>query len=416
MEPIKVVIIGGGFGGLTAARHLESSGLKITLIDRTNHHLFQPLLYQVASAALSPGDIAVPIRALLTGRENTEIIMAQVVSIDKEKKLVHLKDRSIQFDYLIAAPGSSHSYFGRNEWEKYAPGLKTLSDALSIRERILTSFEKAEMISDPTLRGQYLTFVIIGGGPTGVEMAGAIAEIARKTMLKNFRHIKPEEAKILLIEAAPRVLTTYSENLSRSAENALEELGVEVVTGKLVTNITASGVSLGNEFISTENIIWAAGNEASPLLKSLNTEYDRTGRVIVESDLTIKNYPDIFIVGDAAEVKDENGELLPGIAPVAMQQARYAAEIINNKTAPEDRKPFRYFDKGTMATIGKAKAVAKIRKLEFSGFTAWFLWSFIHIFFLITFRNRVRVMAEWVWYYFTGRRGVRLITGKASNK
>ncbi len=416
MQFVKVVIIGGGFGGLTAARNLNSADLQITLIDKTNHHLFQPLLYQVATAALSPGDIAVPIRVLLSSKNNMEVIMAEVISIDKQKKLVHLKDRSIQYDYLIAAPGATHSYFGKNEWEKFAPGLKTLSDALSIRERILTSFEKAEMISDPHRRGRYLTFVIVGGGPTGVEMAGAIAEIAKKTMLKNFRHIKPEEAKIILVEAAPRVLTSYPENLSHSAERSLEELGVKVITGKLVSGVTAEGVRLEDEFIGTDNVIWAAGNEASPLLKSLNSFYDRAGRILVENDLSIKDYPEIFVIGDAAVVNGENGEPLPGIAPVAMQQARYAAKIINNTTAPEDRKPFRYFDKGTMATIGKAKAVAKIRKLEFSGFFAWFLWSFIHIFFLITFRNRIRVMAEWVWYYFTGRRGVRLITGKGPNK
>lgn len=412
MEPAKVIIIGGGFGGLTAARHLDSTSLQITLIDRTNYHLFQPLLYQVATAALSPGDIAVPIRALLSGKENTEVIMSEVISIDKEKKLVHLNDRSIPYDYLIVSPGSSHSYFGKNEWEKYAPGLKTLSDALSIREKILISFEKAEMISDPPERVKYLTFVIVGGGPTGVEMAGAIAEIARKTMLRNFRNIHPEEAKVILVEAAPRILTAFSEHLSQKAKQALEELGVEVITGKLVTNLDGRGVQLNEEFIETENVIWAAGNEASPLLKSLKTEIDRAGRVVVQKDLSLKDYPQIFVIGDAARVSDENGELLPGIAPVAMQQAKYVAELINNRTAFPERKPFHYFDKGILATIGKAKAVAKIRKMEFSGFIAWFLWSFVHIFFLITFRNRLRVMAEWIWYYFTGRRGVRLITKK----
>jgi NADH dehydrogenase len=410
MESVKVIIVGGGFGGLTAARHLDSTGLQITLVDKTNYHLFQPLLYQVATAALSPGDIAVPIRALLGGKENTEVIMSEVLSIDKDKKLIQLNDRSIQFDYLILSPGSSHSYFGKIEWEKYAPGLKTLSDALSIRERILISFEKAEIISDPAERVRFLTFVIVGGGPTGVEMAGAIAEIARKTMLSNFRNIHPEEAKVLLVEAAPRVLTAYSEHLSESAKKALEELGVEVITGKLVTNVNNKGVQLNEEFIETENVIWAAGNEASPLLKSLNVELDKAGRVIVQKDLSIKGHPEIFVIGDAARLSAENSELLPGIAPVAMQQAKYVANLINNRTAPAERKAFHYFDKGIMATIGKAKAVAKIRKMEFSGFIAWFLWSFIHIFFLITFRNRLRVMAEWIWYYFTGRRGVRLIT------
>ncbi len=410
MIPAKVIIIGGGFGGLTAARHLDSANLQITLVDRTNYHLFQPLLYQVATAALSPGDIAVPIRALLSGKENTEVIMSDVISIDKGKKLILLNDRSLQFDYLIVSPGSSHSYFGKSEWEQYAPGLKTLSDALSIRERILISFEKAEMISDPAGRVRFLTFVIVGGGPTGVEMAGAIAEIARKTMLRNFRYIHPEEAKVLLVEAAPRVLTAFSEHLSESAKKELEELGVEVITGKLVTNVDDRGVQLKDEFIETANVIWAAGNEASPLLKSLEVELDRAGRVIVQKDLSIKDHPEIFVIGDAARVLAENGELLPGIAPVAMQQAKYVAKLINSRKDFHDREPFRYFDKGILATIGKAKAVAKIRKMEFTGFIAWFLWSFVHIFFLITFRNRFRVMAEWIWYYLTGRRGVRLIT------
>ena len=265
MKPAKVIIIGGGFGGLTAARHLNSKDIQTTLIDKTNYHLFQPLLYQVATAALSPGDIAVPIRSLLSRKENTEVIMAEVISIEKNKKEVQLKDRTLLFDYLVVAPGSSHSYFGKNEWEKFAPGLKTLSDALSIRERILISFEKAEMMNDEKERMKYLTFVVVGGGPTGVEMAGAIAEIAKKTMLSNFRNIKPEEAKVILVEAAPRLLTAYSENLSEKAKKSLEELGVIVMTGKMVTNLSEEVVQLGSDIIETENIIWAAGNEASPL-------------------------------------------------------------------------------------------------------------------------------------------------------
>jgi NADH:quinone reductase (non-electrogenic) len=410
METKKVIIIGGGFGGLTAARNLNSKNFKITLIDKTNYHLFQPLLYQVATAALSPGDIAVPIRAILTRRKNIEVIMAEVTSINKDEKFVQINNEKISFDYLIVAPGSSHSYFGKNEWEKFAPGLKTLSDALSIREKILISFEKAEMISDLKERDKYLTFVIVGGGPTGVEMAGAIAEIARQTMIKDFRHINPKETKVFLVEAAPRVLTAYSEKLSESAKEALKKLGVKVLTGKMVTNIKENSVQLGDEVIETQNIIWAAGNETSPLLKSLNTDLDKAGRVFVERDLSIKNHPDIFVIGDSANIKNKNGELLPGIAPVAIQQAKYVAETINKKLSKDERKPFAYFDKGMMATIGKAKAIAKIRKLEFTGFIAWLLWSFVHIFFLITFRNRVKVMAEWIWYYVTSRRGVRLIT------
>ncbi len=412
MKKLDVIIIGGGFGGITAARHLQNNDLNITLVDKTNYHLFQPLLYQVATAALSPGDIAAPIRGLLIGNKNTTVLMSEVISIDKSNKVIHLKDRSLSFDYLIVAPGSSHSYFGKNEWEKFAPGLKTLDDALSIREKILLSYEKAEMISDPEEKLKHLTYVIIGGGPTGVEMAGAVAEISRSAMLKNFSNIDPRKAKIFLVEAAPRILTAYSERLSQSAKEALEELGVVVITDKPVTDVTEHGVQLGKEFIETRTIIWAAGNQASPLLKSLEVDLDRAGRVIVQNDLSIKDHPEIFVIGDAAHVKEDNGDLLPGIAPVAMQQARYVANLINQKIPFQNRKPFHYFDKGIMATIGKAKAVARIRKMEFRGFIAWFLWSFIHIFFLITFRNRFRVMAEWIWYYFTGRRGVRLITRK----
>jgi len=412
MHQTNVIIIGGGFGGITAARHLQNTDLKITLIDKTNYHLFQPLLYQVATAALSPGDIAAPIRGLLTGKKNTTVLMSEVISVDKENKVINLKDRSLGFDYLILAPGSSHSYFGKKEWEKFAPGLKTLDDALSIREKILLSYEKAEMSSNPEERLKYLTYVIIGGGPTGVEMAGAVAEISRSTMLQNFNNIDPRKAKIFLVEATSRILTAYSDRLSQSAKGALEELGVTVITDKPVTDVTEQGIQLGEEFIETHNIIWAAGNEASPLLKSLMVELDRAGRVIVQNDLSIKDYPEIFVIGDAAHFKGDSGDLLPGIAPVAMQQAKYVSNLINQKIPPQNRKPFHYFDKGIMATIGKAKAVARIRNMEFRGFIAWFLWSFIHIFFLITFRNRFRVMAEWIWYYFTGRRGVRLITRK----
>jgi NADH:quinone reductase (non-electrogenic) len=406
----QIIIIGGGFGGLTAARHLNTNNSKITLIDKTNHHLFQPLLYQVATAALSPGDIAVPIRSILGENKNIEVIMSEVKSIDKKNKLVHLHNEKLPFDFLIMAPGASHSYFGKNEWAKFAPGLKTLNDALSIRERVLISFEKAEIIENPKEKNKFLTFVIVGGGPTGVEMAGAIAEIAKKTMLKDFRNINTKETKVILVEAAPRLLTAYPHNLSEIAKKDLEHLGVKIITNQPVTNVTGNGVQLKDDFIETENIIWAAGNEASPLLKSLDVELDKAGRVKTEKDLTIKDHPEIFVIGDAAHAENENGELLPGIAPVAMQQAKYVAKLINKRIPSKNRKPFNYFDKGIMATIGKAKAVAKIRKMEFRGFIAWFLWSFIHIFFLITFKNRIKVMLEWIWYYFTSRRGVRLIT------
>jgi NADH:ubiquinone reductase (H+-translocating) len=415
MKMEKVVIVGGGFGGITAAKQLRKYNLDVTIVDKTNHHLFQPLLYQVATAALSPGDIAVPIRSIFRGRDNINVVMSEVLSVNKKESFLQLKDRKIYFDYLIMAPGSSHSYFGNNAWKKNAPGLKTLNNALAVREKILCSFEEAEILKNKSEQEQYLTFVIVGGGPTGVEMAGAIAEIARQTMLKDFRNINPKETKIFLVEAFPRILTAYSEHLSEIAKNDLKKMGVKVLLNTKVTDVSENGVEIGEEFIKTKNIIWAAGNEASPLLKSLDVELDKAGRVLVEKDLSIKDYSNIFVIGDAANLKDKNGEMLPGIAPVAMQQGKYAAKKIGNDNSASTRKPFEYLDKGTMATIGKAKAVAKIRSFEFSQFIAWFLWSFIHIFFLITFRNRFRVMAEWIWYYFTSRRGVRLITKRPLN-
>jgi len=337
------------------------------------------LLYQVATAALSPGDIAIPIRSIFRGRKNIEVIMSEVLSVNKSESFLRLNDRKIYFDYLIIAPGSSHSYFGNKEWEKVAPGLKSLNDALAIREKILCSFEEAEIIKNKNDQEQYLTFVIVGGGPTGVEMAGAIAEIAKQTMLKDFRNINPGETRIYLVEAYPRILTGYSEHLSEVAIKDLEKMGVKVLVNTKVTNVSQSGVSLGNEFIKTKNIIWAACNEASPLLKSLDVELDKAGRVLVENDLSIKGSPDIFVIGDAANLKDKNGELLPGIAPVAIQQGKYVAKLIGNDSDTSKRKPFEYFDKGTMATIGKAKAVAKIRKFEFLQFTAWFLCPYIFL-------------------------------------
>jgi NADH dehydrogenase len=410
MDKKRVVIVGGGFGGLTCAKKLKGNEPEVIVIDKTNHHVFQPLLYQVAAAALSPGDIAIPIRGILSNKNNVEVVLAEVLSVNKEESYIQLSDRKIYFNYLILAPGSSHSYFGKSEWEKFAPGLKTLNDALTIRENILRSFEEAEISEDKIVKNECLTFVIIGGGPTGVEMAGAIAEIAKKTMLKNFRHIKPEEAKIILVEAGPRILPAYSEKLSSIAKNDLEEMGVKVLDHTKITNVISGAVELGNEIIRSKNIIWAAGNVISPLLKTLNIELDRAGRVFVEPDLSVKKYPNIFVIGDAAYLLDKHGGLLPGIAPVAIQQGSYVAKLINNELKGIGRKPFSYFDKGTMATIGKAKAVARIGKLEFSELIAWLLWSFVHIFFLITFRNRFRVMGEWIMYYFTGRRGVRLIT------
>jgi NADH:ubiquinone reductase (H+-translocating) len=411
----KIVIIGGGFGGICAAKEFGDFNADITLIDKTNYHLFQPLLYQVATAALSPADIATPIRAVLNKYKNITVVMDEVTSVDRSNRKVITKDSEYDFDYLIIATGSRHTYFGKDEWEKYAPGLKTLNDALNVREKILRALETAEITDDKDLQKKYLTYVVVGGGPTGVEMAGAIAEIVKISLMKDFRNFKAEDTKVYLIEALPRLLSTYPEDLSEKAKKALESLGVEVLLNTRVTDVDNNGVKIGERFIETTNIIWAAGNSVSPLLKTLDTELDKEGRAFVNPDLSIKGDPNIFVIGDAVAAKDKNGDLLPGIAPVAMQQGRYAARIIKEGKDHDLREPFVYFDKGTMATIGRAKAVAVIGRLKFSGLFAWLLWCVIHIFYLITFRNRFRVMAEWMWYYITFRHGIRLITGHPKN-
>ncbi len=412
----KVVIIGGGFGGLTAAKALEGSGADITIIDRTNYHLFQPLLYQVATAALSPGDIAIPIRAVFRKNKNVKVIMDEVISINRSDKKVITKGGEAEFDSLIVATGSSHSYFGNDQWEKNAPGLKTLSDALLIREKILNSLEQAEKETDEDKREKFLTYVIIGGGPTGVEMAGAIAEIVKKSLMNDFRKINASFTKIYLVEALPRVLTAYPEKLSCKAHAYLEKMGVELKLNSKVTDVNSHGVKVGDEFIETANVIWAAGNTVTPLLKSLNTKLDRAGRVYVSKDLSIEGDPNIFVIGDAALFFDDEGKQLPGVAPVAIQQGNFVGKIIKEKIPKEKRVPFRYFDKGNLATIGRAKAVADIHGFKLSGFIAWVAWCFIHIFFLIGFRNRFRVMAEWAWYYITFRHGIRLIVGRQNIK
>lgn len=410
MNRPKVVIIGGGFGGLTAAKKLGNKNCEVILIDKTNHHLFQPLLYQVATAALSPGDIAVPLRAILNNYKNIEVLMGEVLSVDVENNKVILKDSEIEFNYLIVAPGSSHSYFGKTEWEKFAPGLKTVKDALHLREKMLLAFEKAERYAETEDISKYMTFVIVGAGPTGVEMAGAIAEITKRNIVRDFRNINPADAKIYLIEGSDRVLVAYDEKLSRKAEADLEKMGVSVILGNHVTEVTADGVRYGDNFIQTENIIWAAGNAVNGLTKSLNTELDRAGRVIVENDCSLKEHRNIFIIGDAAFLKDKKNKPLPGIAPVAIQQAKYVSKLILTQTPKEERKPFHYFNKGTMATIGRAKAVAEFSAFGISGLVAWLLWSFIHIMYLIGFRNRYMVMSEWIWNYVTNKSEIRLIT------
>ncbi|MBI3508783.1 MAG: NAD(P)/FAD-dependent oxidoreductase [Chlamydiia bacterium] len=406
----KVVIVGGGFGGLNAAKALGGSRHDVWLIDKTNHHLFQPLLYQVASAALSPGDIAVPIREILSPYENITVLMGEVTAIDKQKRIVVLKNGDcIGFDYLILSVGARHSYFGKDEWEQYAPGLKTLSDALKIRERILISFEKAERCDSITEAKQYLNFVIVGGGPTGAEMAGAIAEIAYETMLKNFRRIDVTKTKIYLVEGSPHILPVYPESLSIKAEQYLDHFGVKVITGKRVTNISSQGVEVEGNLIPAHNILWAAGNQAAPLLKTLECPLDKQGRAQVESDLSIPDHPHIFVIGDAACAIDKKGKPLPALAPVAVQQGRYVAKLIRKELPKSARPPFSYLDKGTMATIGKTKAIGTFGQIKFHGFLAWLAWCFVHILYLIGFRNRIIVLGQWLFSYFTSKRGVRLV-------
>jgi len=405
----KVVIIGAGFGGLTAAKILAKYDFDITIIDKTNHHVFQPLLYQVATTALSPADIATPIRSVFSENKNVKVLLGEVHSINRETRKVLFNGSKIDFDYLIVATGSRHSYFGKNEWEKFAPGLKTMNDALKIREKILLSLEAAEKESDPVKRQKYLNFVIIGGGPTGVELAGAISEIVNKNVIPDFRNITASMTKVYLIEAMPKILSSYPDKLSSYAAGELKKLGVEVILNEKVTEINHHGVRVGDKFIESNNILWAAGNQASPLIISLNTEIDRGGRAVVKDDLSIKEDENIFIIGDAAAVKNKSGEYLPAIAPVAMQQGRYVAKIIAKNSAGNSRIAFKYNDKGTMATIGKAKAVGVVKGIKLSGLIAWLAWSFIHIAYLIGFRNRLRVMVEWMWYYITNRPGIRLI-------
>jgi NADH dehydrogenase len=415
----RVVIVGGGFGGLQAAKALADAPVQVTLVDRRNHHLFQPLLYQVATAALSPADIAQPIRSVLRGQRNVEVVLAEVDAIDVAAKEVVLDEeqqtRRLPYDYLILAAGANHAYFGHDEWAPNAPGLKTLEDALAIRRRILLSFEEAEREPDSVRRKALMTFVVVGGGPTGVEMAGAIAEIARFSLARDFRHIDTRDARVILIEAGTELLAAFPDRLSRQALRDLERLGVDVRFGKPVTAIAADAVTVGDETIPANTIIWAAGVQSSPLGRSLGVELDRAGRVLVNPDLSLPGHPDIFVIGDMASLEDRRGRPLPGVAQVAMQQGAWAAANIVRAIEGQPAHPFRYRDLGNMATIGRNSAVADIRGLRLTGFVAWLAWAVVHILNLIGFRNRVLVALQWLWSYLTLQRGARLITGTPSD-
>lgn len=407
----RIVIVGGGFAGLAAARALGRAKARITLVDRSNHHVFQPLLYQVATAGLSPADIAMPIRSVLRGQANTEVLLAEVTGIDLANRRVRLSDREdgLPYDFLVLATGARHGYFGKDEWEEFAPGLKSIRDATAIRRRILLAFEAAEKESDPARCEELLTFVIVGGGPTGVELAGAISELARKALARDFRHIDPTQTRVLLLEAGPRLLSGFPVELAEQATLELERLGVTVLTDSLVQRIDAGGVHLTDRRIPSGCVIWAAGVVASRAGAWLGAETDRAGRVKVNPDLSVPGQPRVFVVGDTASLA-QDGTPLPGLAPVAMQQGRYVASHILKLLNGEPSSAFRYRDKGNLATVGRKFAIVEIKGLRFGGFVAWLIWLVVHIFYLIGFRNRLVVMIEWAWAYATFQRGARLIT------
>ena len=417
MDSHQVVVIGAGFGGLECTRALSSAGVHVTVIDRRNHHLFQPLLYQVATTSLATSEIAWPVRHLLRKRKDVTTLLGTVTGLDMAGKRVLLEDGgSVPYDTLVLATGARHAYFGHDEWEAVAPGLKKIDDATQIRRRILSAFEQAEAGGDAKARRRLLTFVVIGGGPTGVEMSGAIAELARVALRHDFRNIDPREARIVLVEAGPRVLAAFPETLSAAAQRALERLGVEVRLGTPVTQCDADGVTIGEDRLPAETIVWAAGVAASPASRWLSADHDRAGRVMVGADLTLPGYPEIFCIGDTALAKDASGKPLPGLAPVAKQQGAYVARVLRARLAgkPEPG-PFRYRDFGTLATIGRGAAVADFGWLRLSGTLAWLLWGAVHISFLIGFRNRLVVLIDWLWAYLTFQSGARLITGPGSH-
>ncbi len=407
----RVVIIGAGFGGLQAAHALRNAPVDLTVIDRNNHHLFQPLLYQVATAGLSPADICVPIRFTLRKQKNTEVLLAEVTGIDLQEQRVIIGDRSISYDYLVVATGALDNYFGHDNWEHFAPGLKSVVDATILRRNILLAFEAAELETEPEKVTALLTFVLVGAGPTGVEMAGAIAELAHKAMVSDFRHIDPRTAHIILVEAGPRILPTFPENLARKAQRALTRLGVEVRTGAAVEAIDDNGVVVAGSRIAAKTVIWSAGVKASAAGQWLKAEIDRGGRVKVLADLSLPGHPNVFVIGDTASAM-QDGKPLPGVAPVAMQAGRYVASVIAQRVAGKKQvtSPFRYHNKGNLATVGRSFAVLEIGKIRLTGFVAWAMWLTIHIFYLIGFRNRFLVFFQWTWAYFTFQRGTRLIT------
>jgi NADH:quinone reductase (non-electrogenic) len=406
-----VVIIGAGFGGLTCAQALKGAPVRITIVDRANHHLFQPLLYQVAMAGLSPADIAQPIRSILRKQKNVKVLLDEATDVDFNNQTVELRDSKLKYDYLVLATGGRTSYFGHDAWETFAPGLKDLDDAVEIRRRVLLAFEAAEKEKDPERRRALMTFVVVGGGPTGVELAGAIAELSHFVLARDFRAIYPEEAEILLLEGGPKILPSFAPDLSKSAHRQLAELGVRVLTGAQVTGIDEHGVYLGAESIRAATVIWAAGVGATGLTARLGAPIDRAGRVLANHDLTVPGHHNVFAIGDMTYL-EQDGKPLPGVSPVAMQMGRRVARNIRNDLAGKPYEEFRYFDKGSMATIGRKAAIAEIGKLHLSGFIAWMAWLTVHIFFLIGFRNRFAVLFNWAWSYFTYQRGARLITGR----
>lgn len=408
----RIVIVGGGFGGLAAARALKRIDAQITLIDRTNYHLFQPMLYQVATASLAPSDITAPIRYVLRKQKNVTVLLAEVTAIDVEKKVVHIDEppEDLPYDFLIVASGTRHSYFGHPDWEQFAPGLKGVEDASEVRRRFLLAFENAEKAMDPAERDAYLTFVVVGGGPTGVELSGALPPIAIRALYPDFRNIDTRKTRVILVEGGPRILPSFPQHLSDVAVKSLNEIGVEVRTNSIVTHIDADSVDIGTERIATRTVFWAAGNEASPLGRMLGAPTDRAGKVLVQEDLSIPGRTEVFVVGDLAHVLRKDGRPVPGVCPAAIQEGRAAARNVIHILRRQPTRPFHYFNKGDLAVIGRSRAIADFGKVQVSGLLAWLLWLFVHIMYLVGFRNRVIVFIEWAYNYFTYQRGVRVIT------